>query len=47
MMTIDEKAIESLGLASELAHKVIAGEEGMSSPTASPVFAWLVRDFSL
>jgi hypothetical protein len=26
MMTIDEKAIESLGLASELAHKVLAGD---------------------
>ena len=46
MMTIDEKAIDSLALASELAHKVL--NQGKRPETGiTPGFVWLIRDFSL
>ena len=51
--TIDKKSIDSLALASELAHKVLSQDQQMtfnknSAPSHfSPVFAWLIRDFHL
>jgi hypothetical protein len=43
--TIDEKAINNLGLAAKLANNVLRSTKVQNS--TSPVFIWLVRDFYL